>query len=77
MAHIAQPSGHFSLSDAPHALSAALSRVFARVLGILTEPRTTLADRDIDRFVQRSGGRLTDALEREIAERTMTRSFGR
>jgi hypothetical protein len=77
MAQIAQHSGRFSLSETPHGFSAALSRVFARVLGILTEPRTTLADRDIDRFVQRSGGRLTDALEREIAERTMSRSFGR
>jgi hypothetical protein len=77
MAHMAQHSGHLSLSEVPHGFSAALSRVLARVLGILTEPRTTLADRDIDRFVQRSGGRLTDSLEREIAERTMTRSFGR
>jgi hypothetical protein len=77
MAHIAQHPGRFSVSEASHGFSAALSRLFARVLGILTEPRTTLVDRDIDRFVQRSGGRLTDALEREIAERTMSRSFGR
>jgi hypothetical protein len=77
MAHMAQHSAHLSPSEAPHGFSAALSRVLAGVLRILTEPRTTLADRDIDRFVQRSGGRLTDTLEREIAERTMTRSFGR
>jgi hypothetical protein len=77
MAHIAQASGGFSLSETSHGFSAALSRVFARVLGILTEPRTALAERDIDRFIQGSGGRLTAALERELAERTMTRSFGR
>jgi hypothetical protein len=77
MALMAQHSGRFSLSEASHGFSAALSRLFVRVLGIVTEPRTTLVDRDIERFVQRSGGRLTDALEREIAERTMSRSFGR
>ena len=57
--------------------SASVSRGVARVLGLFNGWNSDRTDDEIGRFIQRSGGRLTDALEREIAERAITRGFGR
>ncbi|HEY7247959.1 MAG TPA: hypothetical protein VH678_29175 [Xanthobacteraceae bacterium] len=43
--------------------------VLRRVLDLLFESRQKQADRDIARFLSRSGGRLTDEMERELTQR--------
>jgi hypothetical protein len=43
-----------------------------RIVTALRESRRRAAEREIERFIQRNGGRLTDELEREISRR-----FGR
>jgi hypothetical protein len=40
-----------------------------RILNIMLESRQNQADRDMARFVIRSGGRLTDEIEREMTQR--------
>jgi hypothetical protein len=40
-----------------------------RILNIMLESRQNQVDRDIARFVIRSGGRLTDEIEREMTQR--------
>jgi hypothetical protein len=40
-----------------------------RILNIMLESGQNQADRDIARFVIRSGGRLTDEIEREMTQR--------
>jgi hypothetical protein len=76
MALIAQHSGR-GLIETAQGFSRTLIRIFVRAIGMVAESNSSLADREIERFVERSGGRLTDSLEREIANRSTTRSFGR
>jgi hypothetical protein len=40
-----------------------------RILNIMVESRQNQADRDMARLVIRSGGRLTDEIEREMTQR--------
>lgn len=49
--------------------SAPRSGLLRRVWNVLYESRERAAGREIERFVARSGGRLTDDLERRIAQR--------
>jgi hypothetical protein len=46
--------------------------VLRRIFDAIFESRQKQADRDIARFLARSGGRLTDDIEREIAQRLLT-----
>jgi len=70
-------SSHYHAAGSGYGLSAFVSRALSRVLGVFTEWNSTASDREIARFIQRSGGRLTDAVEREIADRATTSGFGR
>jgi hypothetical protein len=46
--------------------------VLRRIFDAIIEPRQKQADRDIARFLARSGGRLTDNMEREMTRRLLT-----
>jgi hypothetical protein len=46
--------------------------VLRRIFDAIFESRQKQADRDIARFLARSGGRLTDDIEREITQRLLT-----
>ena len=46
--------------------------VVRRIFDAIFESRQKQADRDIARFLARSGGRLTDDIEREITQRLLT-----
>ncbi len=43
--------------------------VLRRILNLIVESRQNEVDRDIARFLIRSGGRLTDDMEREMTQR--------
>ena len=49
--------------------SAPRSGLLRRLWNALYESRERAAEREIERFVARNGGRLTDDLERRIAQR--------
>jgi hypothetical protein len=46
--------------------------VLRRIFDAIVEPRQTQVDRDIARILARSGGRLTDDIEREMTQRLLT-----
>ena len=46
--------------------------ILRRIFDAIFESRQKQADRDIARFLARSGGRLTDDIEREITQRLLT-----
>ena len=46
--------------------------VLRRIFDAIVEQRQKQADRDIARFLARSGGRLTDDMEREMTQRLLT-----
>ena len=55
-------------SDAVASKAGVLRRIFDAII----EPRQSQADRDIARLLARSGGRLTDDIEREMTQRLFT-----
>ena len=46
--------------------------ILRRIFDAIIESRQKQADRDIARFLARSGGRLTDDMEREMTQRLST-----
>jgi hypothetical protein len=48
-----------------------------RVLDALHESRQRAADREIARLLERTGGRMTDSIERQITERLTTNDWAR
>ena len=46
--------------------------VLRRIFDAIFESRQKQADRDMARFLARSGGRLTDEMEREMTQRLLT-----
>jgi hypothetical protein len=48
------------------------SGVLSRIFHALFESRQRQADREIVRYLARSGGRLTDDMEREMTQRLLT-----
>jgi hypothetical protein len=46
--------------------------VLRRIFDAIIEGRQKQTDRDIARFLARSGGRLTDDIEREMTQRLLT-----
>jgi hypothetical protein len=46
--------------------------ILRRIFDAIIESRQKQADRDIARFLARSGGRLTDDMEREMPQRLVT-----
>jgi hypothetical protein len=67
---------HFEPSKRRHGFSESLYRGLASLLGTIKHWNLKRTDDEIGCSIQRSGGRMTDALEREIAERGITRGFG-
>ena len=51
--------------------------VLRRLFDAFTASRRRAADREIARFVARSGGRFTDDFERELMHRVATRDWNR
>ena len=49
--------------------------VLRRIFDAIFESRQKLAERDIARFLARSGGRLTDDIEREMTQRLLTSNW--
>jgi hypothetical protein len=47
-----------------------------RIYDAIHASRQRQADRDIAAYIERSGGRLTDSMERELMERVSTATFG-
>jgi hypothetical protein len=45
--------------------------ILRRIVDAIVETRQKQADRDIARFLARSGGRLTDDMEREMTQRLL------
>lgn len=56
-------------ADHPRGLLANLGHLLARLVERITESRQGDRERAIETLVMRSGGRLTDGIEREIARR--------
>jgi hypothetical protein len=46
--------------------------ILLRIFNSIFESRQSQAERDIARFITRSGGRLTDDIEREMTQRFLT-----
>ena len=46
--------------------------ILRRIFDAIIKSRQKQADRDIARFLARSGGRLTDDMEREMTQRLLT-----
>jgi len=46
--------------------------LFARWLAAMMEARQRQAEREIARYIERSGGKFTDSLEREIERRFLS-----
>ena len=51
-----------------------LRRIFDAILNAMHESRRRQAEREIANFIERQGGHLTDALEREIMRRLLSSS---
>jgi hypothetical protein len=49
--------------------------VLRRIFDAIFEPRQKQIDRDITRFLARSGGRFTDDIEREMMQRLLTSNW--
>ena len=69
-------SGDFGLSSdrtAPVAngIGAKLARLARRLTDAIAAQRQRVVDREIARFLARSGGRITDSMEREIMRKAL------
>ena len=49
--------------------------LFRSLAGAMLESRQAQADREIARFLARSGGRLTDDMERRLTEHLLSRNW--
>jgi hypothetical protein len=58
--------------DAYYRHSTRTPSILRRVFEAIRQSRQRHANRDIEDFVARSGGRLTDNLEREMSDRFLT-----
>lgn len=65
---IARPIG-FQIIALPAANPAPKPGLMRRLFATLFEAREIRAQRAVDEYVARGGGRLTDSIEREIGER--------
>jgi hypothetical protein len=51
--------------------------ILRRIIQAMRDWRQAQADREIARFLARSGGRLTDDMERRLTEHLLSRNFDR
>ena len=61
---------------APTARNSAHRGILRRMFDAMFETRQRKADREIAAYIERSGGHLTDSVERELMERVSRASFG-
>ena len=61
---------------APQTHTAAGRGVFRRIFDAIFDSRLRRAEQDIAAYLARSGGRLTDSIERELMERVSRSAFG-
>ena len=61
---------------APQTHTAVGRGVFQRVFDAIFDSRLRRAEQDIAGYLARSGGRLTDSIERELMERFSNATFG-
>ena len=64
------------IRHAPIVRTSAHRGIFRRMFDGMLEARQRKADRDIAAYIARSGGRLTDSIERELMERVSRAAFG-
>ena len=62
-------------APAKHAAVAKKAGVLRRIFDAIFESRQRQADREIARFLARSGGRLTDDIERQMTQHLMTSNW--
>jgi len=67
---IVQPLG-FQVIAVPAANPAPKPGLMRRLIDVLLEARETRAQHAVDEYIARTGGRLTDSIEREIGERIL------
>ncbi|MFI5015407.1 MAG: hypothetical protein ACHQAY_23985, partial [Hyphomicrobiales bacterium] len=60
---------------APRQAGERMVRILRRMFGTVFESRQKQDDREIAGFLARSGGRLTDDIEREMMRRRMTSNW--
>jgi hypothetical protein len=77
MAYVARPSDfHGALPVKASAIPRPARRGFWRaLLDAVVASHKNQAQREIEAYVARRGGKLTDSMEREIADRLMHRQF--
>jgi hypothetical protein len=74
---MAYASDHFGFTYyAPAARNAARRGILRRVFDAMFETRQRKAERDIAAYLARSGGKLTDSIERELMDRYSNATFG-
>jgi hypothetical protein len=66
----------FNAYYAQPARKAAHSGLLGRIYGAIHASRQRQADRDVAAYIQRSGGRLTDSVERELMDRVSRSALG-
>lgn len=71
MASITHPANHCGGEERTVPLGATLARVIRRLTGAFAGIAQRDTDREIARIVRRSGGRLTDSMEREIMQKAL------
>jgi hypothetical protein len=77
-AAIAYATDHleFASFEGTAARNAGYRGFLRRVYDAIHDSRQRQADRDIAAYIERSGGRLTDSMERQLMERVSTATFG-
>ena len=66
---LAQREGHESASA--HDFGKNLKRLAQGLIEAIVEPRHRQIDREMARFLIRSGGRITDSMEREMTQKVL------
>ena len=66
----------FNAYYAPAGREAAHPGLLGRIYDAIHASRQRQADRDVAAYIQRSGGRLTDSVERELMERVSRSALG-
>jgi hypothetical protein len=66
----------FTRSYDPAARVAGRPGIFRRMAEALIDRRQRKADREVAAYIERSGGRLTDSIERELMERVSRSALG-
>jgi hypothetical protein len=66
----------FASYSAPQRRAADRGGILQRIFSAILKSRQRNADLEIARFIGRSGGRITDEVERQVMERVSQAAFG-